>query len=188
MKKSAKVYQLKVTLQDTAPPIWRRLLVQSDITLLQLHDTLQIAMGWKDSHLHQFVAGDKRYALPDDDFDLPALDERAARLAKILTKPKDKLIYEYDFGDGWLHTVVLEMILESEPGARYPWLVTGRRACPPEDCGGTGGYHNLVEVLRNPTHPERQEILDWIGEPFDPQAFDPEETNLILHGGWAPSR
>ena len=183
MADAADIYELKVTLRGTKPLIWRRFRVRSDVTLLKLHQILQTVMGWTDSHLHQFIVGDTYYG-PDD----PKLigvrqDEKKVRLSEILKKPRGRIVYEYDFGDGWTHDVVLEQVVEFEPGAKYPYVVKGEGACPPEDCGGVQGYYRLLEVLSKPDHPEHQEMQEWVGDGFSPDAFDRNEVNIKLHGG-----
>ena len=179
-----KAYQLKVTLRHTKPPIWRRLEVRGDTTLGHLHDVLQVAMGWTDSHLHQFVVDGAIYGTPDPDWDVDVKNEARVRLDEVLRKPKDALVYEYDFGDGWEHTVVLEKVLPREPGRhRYPVVTAGRRACPPEDCGGVHGFYRMLEILGDPAHPEHEEMLEWTGDEYDPTHFDRDETNRVLRGG-----
>ena len=183
MKSPASIYELKVTLRDIRPPIWRRIRVRSDITLFKLHTILQFVMGWMDGHMHQFVAKAKSYGRVDREFP-ECENEKKALLSQVLRRPKDSLLYEYDFGDGWEHTVVLEQVLDVEPGGKYPCVLDGKRACPPEDCGGTGGYEHLLEVLADPRHPEHADMVEWVGGSFDPEAFDPDEINRGFHGGW----
>ena len=180
-----KNYQLKVTLRYTRPPIWRRLEVRGDTTLERLHDTLQIAMGWTDSHLHQFVAKGVIYGAPDHDWGQQIEDEAVVRLDQILRRPKAKLLYEYDFGDSWQHEVVLEKLLPLDPECHAGGaLVTGgRRACPPEDCGGVGGYYRLLGILTDPKHPEHEDMLTWVGGAYDADHFDVEDANRFLRGG-----
>jgi hypothetical protein len=170
------VYQLKVTLLDTKPPIWRRVLVDGASTLDHLHDVIQAAFGWWDYHLHEFELGRTRYAVPDpdDDWGPPPRDERRTRLDSIAGEGS-KLTYTYDFGDNWRHRIVVEKILRPDESIRVPACTGGRRACPPEDCGGPWGYREVLEVLADPTHPEHRERREWIGRPFDPEAFDPGE-------------
>ncbi len=173
------IYQLKVTLLGIRPPIWRRILVPSNITLARLHDTVQISMGWTDSHLHEFAAGDRHFGVPHPE--LPEVqNERNVELSQVLKKPNDKMAYEYDFGDSWTHQILLEKVLAPEPGVRYPVLVTGKRAGPPEDVGGVFGYAEFLDAIADPSDPEHEEYLDWVGEAFDPEAFDPEEANRTL--------
>ncbi|MGH7846615.1 MAG: plasmid pRiA4b ORF-3 family protein [Candidatus Binatia bacterium] len=182
MTKEAKIYQLKITLKYIRPPIWRRIQVRRDITLATLHRVLQITMGWYDSHLHQFRAGKTYYGAPDiDEFsELDLKDDSKTQLGRVLTQPKQKLIYEYDFGDGWEHEILLEKVLQADPGVRYPRCLGGARACPPEDCGGAGGYENFLAAIRDPRHEEHDEYLEWIGGGFDPGEFDLEEVDSAL--------
>ncbi len=179
-----RAYQLKVTLQEVRPPIWRRFTVRDDITLLKLHELLQVIMGWSDSHLHQFVAGGMRFNRPEFDLPPPRKDEARIRLREVLKKPADRLVYEYDFGDGWEHVVVLEQVLAHEPRARYPVILDGKRACPPDDCGGPPGYEHLLEVLAAADHPEHEDLLEWAGGQLDPERFDVGALNRVFHGGW----
>lgn len=177
-------YQLKISLEGTKPPIWRRLLVPSDVKLDVLHLTLQIAMGWINSHLHQFISSDQKfYGIKDDDFAMDGFemaDETTTRLSQLLKAENDSLIYEYDFGDGWMHKVALEKILPFDPVKKLPYCVTGKRACPPEDCGGVWGYADLLVILENPEHEEYDEMLEWLGGEFDPVYLDRREINQLL--------
>lgn len=177
---SPAIYQLKVTLYDSKPPIWRRIQVPADITLSRLHNILQVVMGWTDSHLHQFIVGEIYYGLPHPDWDFEVKDERRAKLYKIAPQEKAKFTYEYDFGDDWLHTILVEKILTPEEGRQYPVCIKGKRACPPEDCGGVWGYESFLEAIRDPNHPEHDEMLEWIGGSFDSEAFDLVAINQRL--------
>ena len=181
-KPASHVYQIKVTLEGVRPAVWRRLLVSSSISLEALHDILQLAIGWTDSHLHQFEARGQFYGVPDPDleFDAPIKDEARVRLEDILKKEKDAMRYEYDFGDGWTHQIVLEKILASAEGLVVPSCVGGARACPLEDCGGVWGYAEFLKAIRKPSHPEHDDMLEWAGESFDPAHFDAGEVNRIL--------
>jgi hypothetical protein len=177
------IYQLKVTLLGTSPPIWRRLLVPANITLAQLHDVLQTAMGWEDGHMHEFCVGQRRIGRPDPEDRLMGMptaeSERTVRLSGILVRVGSKAIYTYDFGDSWEHSLVLEKRLPVDPTTTYPVCTDGQLACPPEDCGGIPGFYDLVEALGDPAHERHKEMLDWIGE-FDPQAFSVESVNRTL--------
>ncbi len=174
------IYQLKVTLKGIRPPIWRRVQVPSNINLGKLHRILQVVMGWTDSHLHQFIVGGTFYGEPDPDFDMDTKNERTAKLRQIAPGEKSRFIYEYDFGDSWEHDILVEKILPPEQGVRYPVCLTGKRACPPEDCGGIWGYAQLLETLQNPDDPEHEDMLEWVGGEFDPEAFDLDEINQGL--------
>lgn len=175
-----KIYQIKVTLNDSKPPIWRRLLVPSTIMLSKLHEVLQIAMGWTDSHLHQFTAAGRFYGQPAPEFDFKVIDEQKIGLDQLLKKAKDSITYEYDFGDGWEHKIILEKILPFDPGTPLPTCIIGKRACPPEDVGGIWGYAEFLQAISNPNHPEHKEYIEWIGEAFDPEYFNVDEVNELL--------
>ncbi|HET91351.1 MAG TPA: plasmid pRiA4b ORF-3 family protein [Chloroflexi bacterium] len=178
---TATIYQIKITLKGSKPPIWRRVLVHSDVTLEKLHYIIQDAMGWTNSHLHQFIVGGTYYGESHPDYGLDdMIDERRMRLEEIASEG-DKFIYEYDFGDSWEHVVLVEKVLEPETGQRYPVCIKGKRACPPEDVGGVWGYEEFLETIRDPDHPDHEEYLEWVGDDFDPEAFDLEETNDLLH-------
>ena len=179
------IYQIKVTLKNSKPPIWRRLLVPSDVTLDRLHVIIQAAMGWYDAHLHQFIVdGDIHFGEPHPDYWGPEmLDERKFKLNQVAPGAKSKIIYEYDFGDSWEHVVLVEKELVWDPEQTYPVCIKGRRACPPEDAGGIWMYNYFVESMRNPEHPEypgNEDFLDWLGEDFDPEAFDLDAVNEVL--------
>ena len=213
------IYELRITLKGTKPPIWRRVAVPAAITLGQLHQVIQIAMGWTDSHLHHFVLRDEslkpskdemaramrsmlegdddaadavfsrvrgeRYFVPKrtpfgDDTELDGEDEDAVTLAELCPKPKSKLTYEYDFGDGWEHVMEVQKIVEAEGSVEYPVCLAGKGACPPEDCGGVWGYYDLLDALADPKHERHDELLEWLGGPFDPKLFDLDEVNQVL--------
>ena len=176
------IYQIKVTLNDSKPPIWRRILVRSDITLAKLHRIIQAVMGWADYHLHQFIVGRTYYGVPHPDYGgfVEMRDESRVRLNRIVPGERFKFRYEYDFGDSWLHTLLVEKILPPEPGQQYPVCIKGKRACPPEDVGGIWGYYGFLEATQNPDHPEHEEYLEWVGGEFDPEAFDLDEVNRAL--------
>ena len=175
------IYQIKVTLLWSSPPIWRRLLVPSDLTLSDLHDLLQRAMGWDDSHLHEFDCRGKRYGPTDPQQGGPdRIDECKVRLNQLLVRSGAKITYTYDFGDSWEHAVVLEKCLPLDPKMTYPECTGGARAGPPEDCGGIGGFYDLLDAVRNPRHPRHEETLDWLGEDYDPEEFSIEAINQVL--------
>jgi len=175
-----KIYQLKVSLMGAKPPIWRRILIKADTLLPDLHKILQTTMGWTNSHLHQFTDGKKFYSEPDDDDMMETVDYRKLKTSQLLKKEKDKLMYEYDFGDGWMHEVLLEKILEEEKGKIYPECIAGKRACPPEDCGGVWGYMDLLAIASDPKHEEHEEMEGWLGDNFDPERFNKEEVTEEL--------
>ncbi len=174
------MHQLKITLRDIRPPVWRRVLVPSDIPLDRLHLVVQAVMGWMDCHLHEWSCGDERYGQPAAiDWEPPA-DESDVTLAQLAPRAGDRLSYCYDFGDDWRHEVRVEKVLPRDPEMELPECLTGRRACPPEDCGGPWGYGELLAVLADPRHPEHKEMMEWVGGSIDPNHFDLEETRLRL--------
>jgi len=178
------LYQLKVTLNDINPAIWRRLQVPGDTTLNGLHKAIQTVMGWSDSHLHRFVAGGVEYGLPESEdgriWDDGTRDETAAKLCEVAPSEKDKFEYEYDFSDGWMHEIAVEKILAGKKSDRGVRCLAGERACPPEDCGGPWGYEQTVEALRDSKHPDHEEMVGLIGADFDPEAFDVDAVNTAL--------
>jgi len=182
VKKSAgmeqEVCQLKVTLRGIRPPIWRRLLVPADTTLPRLHRALQIAMGWQDSHMHEFRVDGRRTAGPGS-----AEKGRSARIGDVLTGIGSSVTYTYDLGDGWEHSIVLEKRFCGADDAEYPVCLDGQQACPPEDCGGVPGYYDLLEVLQNPDDERYEEMREWVGEGFDPRSFSVDGVNRQLRTG-----
>jgi hypothetical protein len=184
-------YQLKITLAGSKPPIWRRFIVPGDISLDRLHDVIQIVMGWHDGHLHQFEIGDQIFTDQPEQQDLDGYEERDYRLCDLVTREKVKFWYEYDFGDGWRHHLVVEKI-EPLPASQraLPCCLKGRRHCPPEDVGGIWGYEEFLEAVADPKHPEHDRYCEWAGEAFDPEAFDVDGVNLELakHARWSRER
>jgi hypothetical protein len=174
------VYQIKVTLKGSKPPIWRRIQVTSETTLAQLHRILQRVMGWEGYHLYQFVVGGIAYGDPHILEEMEGEDARRVTLATLVRGEKDKFFYEYDFGDSWDHELLIEQMLPPEAGKYYPVCLAGKRACPPEDCGGIWGYAGFLEAIHDPQHPEHEEMLEWVGGEFDPEAFDRDEVNIAL--------
>lgn len=168
------VYQLKVTLKNFRPPIWRRIAVADNTTLSQLHEIIQIAMGWENSHLHAFIMGKHPYRGQE------ITNEDKMRLSQIAPEEKLRFLYHYDFGDDWVHDVLVEKILPWEEGQQYPVCLGGKRACPPEDVGGVWGYAEFLEAYSDPKHPEHENMQEWVGEDFDPEFFDPEIVNQLL--------
>ncbi len=179
-----KIYQLKIALNGITPQIWRRVLVPEDISLLELHGVIQAVFGWSDYHIHQFFPT----ALPQI-LDLFNETEDPEELAKIETKlplskcmksVKSKMKYNYDFGDDWEHTIALEKIVERDMKISYPACIGGKRACPPEDCGGVWGYKELLETLADPNNSEHEEMMEWTGGEFDPEEFEVGLANMKL--------
>lgn len=167
------IARLKITLDQVKPAVLRRVEVPFDIRLDRLHLTIQAAMGWTNSHLYELRAGEVGWSTPypDADWSGDFLDARKARLGDVLEDVgTKKLVYLYDFGDGWEHTIKVERLDDPEPGVRYPRLIEVRGRCPPEDCGGPWGYAELLEAIKDPAHERHADLTEWIGDDFDPDA------------------
>ena len=179
---SVKIYQLKVTLSESDPAIWRCIQVPGNTKLPDLHLMLQAAMGWVNGHLHLFTIHHVNYIIPDPDFGMGEEDEDEAsvRLDKVIPRANTHFRYLYDFGDGWEHDIIVEEILPPEPDTQYPLCLAGARACPPEDCGGVWGYSDFLEAINDPAHEEHESVLEWIGGSFDPEEFDLEGVNECI--------
>lgn len=215
------IYQLKITLVDSDPPIWRRVLIPGQFTFEEVHAVIQVCMGWENAHLHQFLLGDQGNAVclshpsfeldPTTIRDRQALDQKLADLGFDATRLSPKqldqsnvldetefllenvvsregatLRYEYDFGDSWEHEILVEKILAREPGVEYPTCIDGARNSPPEDCGGIGGYVDLLDALSDPKRDDHEEALDWIGDDFDPEYFNLDEIKdeIAFYEDW----
>ena len=175
-------YQLKITLRGSKPPIWRRLLVPADITLSLLHEVFQTAMGWYGGHLHCFEISGQTFQPSDPDAFAhdTAEDESQYRLCDLVWMAKAKFRYEYDFGDDWQHNIIVEKIIPASAQPQTMVCTAGKGRCPPEDCGGIHGYYHLLEVLRNPHHPEFKDLSEWIGEIPNPDEFDRAAVSALL--------
>ena len=181
---SERLYLFKITLRESASPIRRRIQVK-DGTRDKLHEHIQTAMGWTNSHLHQFEIEGERYGDPeflDDGFDdFHCIEFTVTKISEIV--PQDgkrfRFLYEYDFGDGWQHEVLFEGCIRAEKGRRYPLCIAGERACPPEDVGGIWGYEEFLDVLADPKHEQPKDYRQWAG-PFDPDAFDPGKATKAM--------
>lgn len=183
-RKFNQVYQFKITLQGIKPPIWRRIQVPETYTFWDLHVAAQDAMGWSDSHLHEFrilnpsTGLEVDIGLPDDELGKKILTDWNQKIADYFTMDNPSADYMYDFGDGWEHKIQLEKILPREQNVNYPVCIKGKRACPPEDCGGIGGYYNLLEIISDPENEEYEEMMEWVGGKFDPEHFDVKEVSF----------
>ena len=176
------LYRVHVSLREIEPAIWRRIELSSQTTLKQFHRILQIAMGWENYHLHEYIVDGRRYGPPEPDYDEPGevVREVGVRLASVLPKPGSQILYVYDFGDYWQHDVRLEAVLPRDPGIQYPRILEGKRSCPPEDCGGTGGYADLLEILLDPTHEEFEHMRGWAGPRFNAEVYSIDVANRRL--------
>jgi hypothetical protein len=182
------LYQFKITLLESQPPIWRRIQVKN-CTLDKLHEHIQTAMGWTNSHLHQFQIDGDRYGDPEllecGEPDFGYVDSTVTKISEIVPKNGKRFAfkYEYDFGDGWEHEVLFEGCPPVEKGKKYPLCLEGERACPPEDCGGVWGYTDFLAAIKNPKHENHEDMLEWIGGDFDPGDFDPAKATKAMKKG-----
>ena len=178
---SQTIFQLKITLMGSQkPPIWRQVQIPAELDFQQLHAIIQGAMGWTNSHLHAFTDRRRNFSIGiPDEFDLDETqDGREQKVKDYLSAKGDTLIYEYDFGDSWEHTVEVQKVLEAKPGETYPKLLNGKGACPPEDCGGIWGYYHMVEAINDPKHEEHEDMVDWTGiESWDVNDFDEAQAH-----------
>ena len=195
-KRTNIVYQFRIELSEIEPTVWRAIQVPSEYSFWDLHVAIQDAMGWLDYHLHTFRVkmphkkSETEIGIPDENFDdrdiLPGWE---VPIIKYFTEPGKLAIYDYDFGDGWSHYVLLEGILLKEKGVKYPRCIGGERACPPEDCGGVDGYYQVVKILSDPNHPEYQEYNEWLKGhsknyfPYEPDEFEPDKVEF-----WDPKK
>lgn len=200
MQAVEKIYQLKMTLDNIRPPVWRRVLIPASATFRDLHETIQLSFGWSDYHLHDFQTKSFAENRPHSITDLSAediepwwdddkkSDERLVKLYDVLHSADDQCRYWYDFGDDWWHTITLEKLLPQERNTQYPFCIKGKRSCPPEDCGGPWGYTELCAILANPSHPEHEDKLEWLGldnaSDFDQEDFDVDTVNQLLRDGY----
>ena len=180
----SQVYELKITIEGIEPPIWRRVRVPGSRSLGWLHDVIQIAFGWEDCHMHQFIVGKTFYGARGlgEEFgdDMGTLDENAAALEQVVSRKGSRFRYEYDFGDDWFHDIRVEKIEPAGPADRKAVCMGGERSGPPEDCGGPWGYGDFLEAIGDPKHEQHEELLEWIGGSFDPEAFDIKTVNRAL--------
>lgn len=186
-KKNQSVYQFKITLEEIRPAIWRRIQVPESYSFWDLHVAIQDAMGWTDSHLHEFKITNPKTDMKDqigiplnDDWDygITVIPGWKIPITFYFSASNKKATYQYDFGDSWNHKIVLEEILPIKSDVKYPVCLDGARACPPEDCGGAGGYESLLEIIRDPTHEEYKERMVWLGGAFFPERFSPPSVRF----------
>lgn len=178
-----RVYQLRIELLDIEPAIWRTILVPETLALTQLDRLVQAAMGWTNSHLHAWAIDGRRYGVPDPEWDTPGeqLDERKFTVGGVLGEHVDEFVYDYDFGDGWEHRIVVEKRLAADPERNtWPMCIAGANACPPEDVGGPPGYMDFVQAMRDPRHEGHLQMWHWHGGPFDPAGFSLNDTNRSI--------
>ena len=175
------VLQLKISLVESKPSIWRSVIVPESMTLADLHRVIQIVMGWDNAHLHEFQVRGERYTEFEEDIRSGAGDSTAVTLRSLkLNREGQTFLYNYDFGDDWLHEIVVESSRSADDSVKLPLCVTGRRACPPEDSGGVRRYGYLLEAVSDPSNPDHEELSAWIDPDFDPEEFDVDRVNRDL--------
>jgi Plasmid pRiA4b ORF-3-like protein len=174
--------RLRIQLNEVDPVVWRRLLVPGKVRLAKLGQMLLAAMGWNNSHLHAFRVGDTSYGMQDDDdddFPDDEIDEQSVTVLQAL-RELQTFTFDYDFGDGWEHEVVIEELIHSGTGLKFAVCLDGERACPPDDVGGPGGYVVFLEAIADDDHEEHHDFLEWVGGSFDPAEFDVANANALL--------
>ena len=177
--------QFRVELQDIEPSIWRLIDIPSSYTFWDLHVAIQDSMGWLDYHLHSFNIRTARkkqpvlIGIPGDELENTTLPGWEIPVSRYFKQPGDEAVYDYDFGDNWRHKITLTGINLQTNGIKYPHCVDGQRQCPPEDCGGAPGYERLIEIIRDITHEEHEEMISWlIHHPQNYSSYDPEYFNV----------
>ena len=178
-------YTLYIRLAEIEPAIWRRITAPGQLTLHQIHQVLQVTMGWTHSHLYQFLVLSKNntvyYGEPSAEDGYFRKDDRRVHLATVAPKKGDTFLYEYDFGDCWKHEIIVEDISPaSKDEPLYPWCLDGQRACPPEDVGGVSGYQRFLEAWRDRSHREHRDTREWVGKHFKPEVFSVQQVNAAL--------
>jgi hypothetical protein len=180
------VLQAKITIADIKPSIWRRLLLPRDLNFAQLHEVIQAAFGWTDSHLHQFIVGGLVIGAPEFDEDRLS-NHQTFEATKVFLHdldlyhmPNPRILYEYDFGDSWEHWIEIENQVPRQDGVTYPLCTDGARHRPPEDVGGAGGYANFLEAWHDPDHDDHLAMRQWAGRSFEPETFDIIKVNKAI--------
>lgn len=172
-----KILQFKITLKGSKPLIWRRFQIEDNLMFYNLHLVIQTVMGWENSHLYHFIFAKKSYIGNPEMLEMDDIaDDKETELSAIFDKPKTKVLYGYDFGDGWEHDLLLEKILEKDPNQHYPVCLKGELNCPPEDSGGIYNFYELMEILKDKKNPDFEDTKEWVGENYDPDYFD---LNLV---------
>ena len=180
------IIQLKITIENSKPAIWRRVRVEKQTTFFELHHIIQITFGWQNYHVYEFFIDNHKLGAPDDYLkNVPSTDEgvidaRDIALDSLIVQPRETFKYEYDFGDSWMHRIVVERFLPKEEFIEYPYCMSGKYSSPPEDCGGISGYYDMLKILKDKKHPDYKETLKWVGKKFDPLYFDKEGVNKKL--------
>lgn len=186
IKETEEILQLKISLKNAKPPIWRRILIEKEFSFEDLHNVIQDVMGWGNAHLYEFSDPNIRIGEifehdNDDFFDNVKSDSATIAIGDYFQRLKQKITYTYDFGDSWDHQIIVEKFLKKDNNIDYPMCIKGKNNCPPEDCGGIWGFYNMLEIIQDENNPENKETIAWIGEDYDFEYFNLEETNERLH-------
>lgn len=176
VKSKPKVYEFSISLAETSPKVWRKVLAHEFIELNELHLLIQMAMGWEDYHLYSFFINDKHYTDEESALELNHCESDGVLLCDILADTKN-FTYTYDFGDDWKHEIEITNILEDDPRMKYPVCIDGENACPPEDCGGPYRFEELKKIIAGKESEEKNEVLTWLGGFYNPKTFDPNFVN-----------
>lgn len=180
MEKMIECIELKISLEDTKPEVWRTVVVPSTMSLKKLHIVIQMAMGWESYHLFDFEIGGVRYGEPDEyGFDTTPVKSLNSRIGKAVSGVKT-FKYVYDYGDNWVHQIKVVGKSSVPASLKLPACIGGENACPPEDCGGTFAFENLKDALADKKHPDHEEIVNWIGDDYNYQEFSLEEVNSYM--------
>jgi hypothetical protein len=177
---AAGVLCLKITLRHIKPPIWRRVLMPGRMTLSDLHLAIQATMGWGDDHMHGFDVNGEQYGDPSMMDDV--VSERRLTLNALIKNGVARFTYTYDFGDDWEHDILIEKAAPAHTAKVFPACIGGKRNCPPEDCGGAWGYADLLSILADQANPRHEDMREWLGEDFDPEAFSVADADASLAG------
>ena len=174
------IFQMHIELLEVEPPVWRKIQVKSGTNLHRLNLIIQRSMGWENSHLSEFEIDGKRYGATEiDDYGEGLLEFRNYNITQPLLSRDQIFTFAYDFGDGWMHEIIVEDIFEPELGVIYPRCIDGERACPPEDVGGASGYEEYLEAIMDPDHEEHENFMEWRGS-FNPEKFDKDEVTKLM--------
>lgn len=179
------ILQLRINLESTNPEIYRQVQVLESTSFFELHHIIQIAMGWTTSHMHEFIVNGYHIGTPGEGyknskFETEILNDMELTLKLVGISAGDEFEYEYDFGDGWKHKITVEKVLEKDSATVYPLCIDGQLSCPSEDCGGIHGFYNMLAIIKNKTHPEYKETVQWLGKTYDPNKFEITTVNKKL--------
>ena len=180
---SEPIARIRIELEDTDPMVWRELDLPLSTTLATLHELIQVAMRWEDSHLHEFVVGEKVYGVP---YPEPGLIERkvhqsrSIRLGTLIDRGVREFLYVYDFGDNWRHRIMIGDVRQGDPALEYPHFIAGARRAPPDDVGGISGFEEFLEAVTDPDHEDHERMLTWCGGSFDPDDIDERHVRMIV--------